>query len=326
MVRPRRFSKSGFTLIELLVVIAIIALLIGILLPALGKARNAARKASDLSNVRQMGLVMTMYANDFQDWFPVLAFPDTARCKKTNREGALVPYPFACQQLMGGVAGLFSHFQVGDGDMNNPEGWFDFTNFGNPTEARDWNGNKTPLLSSYIDSFGVLVSPGDKEDGYYSPPEDPGTYSTISKDIRIPEEPGNAFDVISYNISYLYISGLRAYEPQVLKPAPIWGGETAGPDVGTDAWYGAGRGSQSNSLESSADTEPGFYSKIDAFGEDGSNFVFNDGHASFLKNQQNVGGDSVSIHDLFFSSTYKGNSQSVNSIDHDRSVDLQTID
>lgn len=65
MRRPR-----GFTLIELLVVIAIIALLIGILLPALRSARESARRAKCLSNQRQIGLALQMYAEAFKEYIP----------------------------------------------------------------------------------------------------------------------------------------------------------------------------------------------------------------------------------------------------------------
>jgi prepilin-type N-terminal cleavage/methylation domain-containing protein len=64
-------KKRGFTLIELLVVIAIIALLIGILLPALGKARNASRITISLNNVRQIMLGFTSYRAEKKDQVPM---------------------------------------------------------------------------------------------------------------------------------------------------------------------------------------------------------------------------------------------------------------
>ncbi|MFN7019734.1 MAG: prepilin-type N-terminal cleavage/methylation domain-containing protein [Phycisphaerales bacterium] len=60
----------GFTLVELLVAIAVIALLIGILLPALSGARATSRRVACLSNQRQLGLALQMYVSDAKDWTP----------------------------------------------------------------------------------------------------------------------------------------------------------------------------------------------------------------------------------------------------------------
>ncbi len=65
--RPRACASPAFTLIELLVVIAIIALLIAILLPALGKARESGRQVMCMSNVRQMCMAGAAYTHDWKD-------------------------------------------------------------------------------------------------------------------------------------------------------------------------------------------------------------------------------------------------------------------
>ncbi|MEE9403688.1 MAG: DUF1559 domain-containing protein, partial [Algisphaera sp.] len=67
----KRFSKNAFTLIELLVVISIIALLIGILLPALGSARSAARDMKCLSNSKQMMIGVFGYLAEYNGTLPM---------------------------------------------------------------------------------------------------------------------------------------------------------------------------------------------------------------------------------------------------------------
>ena len=67
---PEKRNIADFTLIELLVVIAIIAILSGLLLPALSKARDKARDINCYSNLRQINIWATLYADSFKGWHP----------------------------------------------------------------------------------------------------------------------------------------------------------------------------------------------------------------------------------------------------------------
>ena len=81
-------EKKGFTLIELLVVVSIIALLVSILLPALSRAREAAKRTVCSSNLHQFGLTIHYYAMDYNDFAPT-GYP----CQGGSTWlGALMPY------------------------------------------------------------------------------------------------------------------------------------------------------------------------------------------------------------------------------------------
>ena len=305
-----RSRRGAFTLIELLVVIAIIAVLISLLLPALGKAREASRIAKSGSHIRSVGgVAMVLYANDNREWYPLMPFTKQAEDAWYGKLGE----PFLWrQEVYGGVAGLFSLYQLGDATApgEGDHGYVGPT--GDIEDTRYADGQTVPIMQAYLDSFEVLKNPADREDRYYGPILQNTNY--ISAPVKVPQAPGRPDEVVSYNISYMYIAGLKTDEPVIINPAPVFGDETNGPDVGTNSWYGAGGGNQGNA--DAAGTEPGYYAPSDNHGKAGGQFSFTDGHVEFLRGN---------IHDTFFASD-STNPQSINAIDEDRSRKVQTID
>jgi prepilin-type N-terminal cleavage/methylation domain-containing protein/prepilin-type processing-associated H-X9-DG protein len=106
-------SKRGFTLIELLVVIAIIAILAAILFPVFAQAREKARQASCISNLKQIGLAAMMYGQDYDEEAPMGTYPGP-RNWEVNPD--VNPYPPNNQCLDN--LGTWVGFNPGDGGPN----------------------------------------------------------------------------------------------------------------------------------------------------------------------------------------------------------------
>lgn len=87
---PDTHTHKGFTLVELLVVIGIIGILAGMLLPSLSRAREAARRASCVNNLRQMGLVFQMYSNEAEGMFPPIQDRMGDNCDRPNTATLMV--------------------------------------------------------------------------------------------------------------------------------------------------------------------------------------------------------------------------------------------
>jgi len=125
--------KTAFTLIELLVVIAIISILAAILFPVFARARENARRASCMSNLKQLGLGMMMYTQDYDEHYPFSAWIVGDYWKASDKVGV--------EQTDSNMPG--SHFQAG------------LTGCGDDAHCVTW----MDIIYPYVKSWQVFVCP-----------------------------------------------------------------------------------------------------------------------------------------------------------------------
>ena len=205
----KRTLRSGFTLIELLVVISIIALLVSLLLPALGRARAMARTAVCLSNVRQIGLACTMYTGDYEYYPPSCAY------RKYKWQPGTPPIVVTWMNLMDAYmpgragwnsAGDTSEFLicpespefVGTGYANCSYG-YNFRSFawGRGTDFESINPGGTSYVDMAKVKRDIVEYPIEKVvfgDGSYGAYRPPTTHATYGIDFI---DPSNAYSYLS---------------------------------------------------------------------------------------------------------------------------------
>ncbi|MFG0294028.1 MAG: type II secretion system protein [Phycisphaerales bacterium JB050] len=316
-------ARRGFTLIELLVVVAVIALLIGILLPALGKARESAYRAQSASNLKNIQLIMQVYAVEYDGVYPIVTPGPGGVVGQTSR---IIPPTtlFTRQSDYGGFAGFFNLDQQERAAADGLQTSWTRDYAGYPVYSNgSWKAvsftspNRKPLLRAYMEDgpgdFAVLQNPADDSDGdTLEAGGDPGRWPFAT-----PGEIKEEKDVVWYNISYFYVAGLKNNEAARVA---FLGDETNANDIGGGQFSSGYAGTlRSNLAFFGNDKDRTGYQPQDNHGSAGGNFCFTDGSVEWI-------GGKDTAHNQIFDQINRRWDEDTMSEDERRSNQVMSVD
>jgi prepilin-type N-terminal cleavage/methylation domain-containing protein/prepilin-type processing-associated H-X9-DG protein len=262
--------RRAFTLIELLVVIAIIAILAAILFPVFAQAREAARKTSCLSNLKQIGMGIMQYVQDYDEMFPTnswdtppIGILDTDSRNPLHRTA--MQWPWRIQPYVKN-----RQIFVCPSDTNPRSGWTCYQSYDGTDCGGSW-GIPTPI--SYAPNLHILGYGGLDKSGCFGAAPDWAVFYKPQNDAAIPS-PASTYMVADYGRCFLeswWVNNLRAANyTRVFNASAPGGGQTAD---NTDPWR--------TRLEM-----PSIYRH-----QNGTNILYADGHAKWRHGRQVTSGE-----------------------------------
>jgi prepilin-type N-terminal cleavage/methylation domain-containing protein/prepilin-type processing-associated H-X9-DG protein len=275
-----RRNLSGFTLIELLVVIAIIAILAAILFPVFAQARESARKASCLSNNKQLGLAVMMYAQDYDEMYPCNSWdtPPIGTADNDTRD----PNFLSAWQWMWRVLPYTKNRQIltCPSDPDSKNGW----TYGTDGTCNDGWGIPTPL--SFAANDMIMGFGGTERSGCWDALPD---VASNDPDVGWGMGPHSLASVPTPASQYLIADGGRS------QMEPTWVNNIVAANytrvTGTSAPQRGRRASDPSSSSyneawAKALNNTGIYRH-----QMGTNIIFADGHAKWRRGSQITSGD-----------------------------------